>query len=51
MVPLSSGFNSDLLGFRITLLEPDLDKFTKNMNAIAEAIREYIACENLALVP
>ena len=42
VVPLSSGFNSDLYGFRITLLEPDLKKFTKNINTIAEAIKEYI---------
>ena len=42
VVPLSSGFNSDLNGFRITLLEPDIDKFRKIMNTIAEAVKEYI---------
>ena len=42
VVPLSSGFNSDLYGFRITLLEQDEEKFKKNIETIAEAIREYI---------
>jgi aspartate/methionine/tyrosine aminotransferase len=42
VVPLSSGFNSDLHGFRITLLEPDVDKFTKIMNEIAGAAGEYL---------
>jgi aspartate/methionine/tyrosine aminotransferase len=41
VVPLSSGFNSDLFGFRITLLEPDIRKFKDIINVIAEAIREY----------
>jgi len=40
VVPLS-GFNSDLYGFRITLLEPDKELFEKNLNKIAEKIREY----------
>lgn len=44
VVPLSSGFNSDLHGFRITLLEPDEEKFTKIIQDIAEAIKEYIHC-------
>jgi aspartate/methionine/tyrosine aminotransferase len=43
VVPLSTGFNSDLFGFRITLLEPDMDRFRDIMNRIADAIREYIA--------
>ncbi|MDD4271975.1 MAG: pyridoxal phosphate-dependent aminotransferase [Patescibacteria group bacterium] len=43
VVPLSSGFNSDLFGFRITLLEPDLDLFEKTMITIAEAVKEYLA--------
>jgi aspartate/methionine/tyrosine aminotransferase len=43
VVPLSSGFNSDLNGFRITLLEQDLDKFRQIIDTIAGAIREYIA--------
>jgi len=42
VVPLSTGFNSDLFGFRFTLLEPDIKKFTKIMNDIADAIKEYI---------
>jgi len=42
VVPLSSGFNSDLYGFRITLLEPNEEKFRKTIEIIADAIREYI---------
>ena len=42
VVPLSSGFNSDLYGFRITLLEPDEMKFRKIVETIAESIKEYI---------
>ncbi len=42
VVPLSSGFNSDLYGFRITLLEPDEIKFKKTIETIADAINEYI---------
>ncbi len=42
IVPLSTGFNSDLYGFRITLLEPDIEKFIETMTHIAEAAREYI---------
>ncbi len=41
VVPLS-GFNSDLPGFRITLLEVDDSKFKKNLETIAEAIRKYL---------
>lgn len=43
VVPLSTGFNSDLYGFRITLLEQDMDKFKDIINTIAAAIKEYIA--------
>jgi aspartate/methionine/tyrosine aminotransferase len=43
VVPLSSGFNSDLYGFRITLLEPDHQRFTAVISQIGEAIREYTA--------
>jgi aspartate/methionine/tyrosine aminotransferase len=43
VVPLSSGFNSDLQGFRITLLEPDMDSFITSMKTIAEAAGEYLA--------
>ncbi len=42
VVPLSSGFNSDLYGFRITLLEQNEEKFRKIIETIAEAIKEYI---------
>lgn len=42
VVPLSSGFNSDLQGFRITLLEPDIERFTNMLNVIAEAVKEYL---------
>lgn len=42
VVPLSTGFNSDFHGFRITLLEPDLAVFEKTMRGIAEAAKEYI---------
>jgi len=42
VVPLSSGFNSDLYGFRITLLEQNEEKFIKIVETIAEAIKEYI---------
>jgi aspartate/methionine/tyrosine aminotransferase len=43
VVPLSSGFNSDYNGFRITLLEPEMDKFKGTMQAIADAAKEYLA--------
>jgi len=42
VVPLS-GFNSDLQGFRITLLEPDAAKFKKTLETIASAIKTYLA--------
>ena len=41
VVPLS-GFNSDLPGFRFTLLEPDEKKFKKRVNTIAKAIEAYL---------
>lgn len=41
VVPLS-GFNSNLAGFRMTLLEPDETKFRKIVEAIAEKIKEYL---------
>ena len=43
VVPLSSGFNSRLEGFRFTLLEQDEEKFKKTVTAIAEAIQQYLA--------
>lgn len=42
VVPLSTGFNSDLFGFRITLLEPDINKFENIMREIASAAGEYL---------
>lgn len=42
VVPLSSGFNSNLNGFRITLLENDEKEFEKIMKQIAKSTREYI---------
>ena len=42
VVPLSSGFNSDLLGFRITLLEPDITSFKSTIHIIAESVKEYL---------
>ena len=41
VVPLS-GFNSDLHGFRVTLLEPDEDKFRQTMQTLADKIGEYV---------
>jgi aspartate/methionine/tyrosine aminotransferase len=41
VVPLS-GFNSDLYGFRMTLLEPDEKVFKENLKTIAEKIGDYI---------
>ncbi len=42
VVPLSSGFNSDLNGFRITLLEVDENTFRNIIETIAQSIKEYI---------
>ncbi|HTB21851.1 MAG TPA: pyridoxal phosphate-dependent aminotransferase [bacterium] len=42
VVPLSSGFNSDLFGFRITLLEADEARFEGVVRGLAGAIREYL---------
>lgn len=41
VVPLS-GFNSELPGFRFTLLEPDEKTFEHIVRTIAEKIREYV---------
>ncbi|RPI72833.1 MAG: pyridoxal phosphate-dependent aminotransferase [Ignavibacteriales bacterium] len=43
VVPLSTGFNSDLFGFRITLLEPDKKQFTSIMEKIVEAAGAYMS--------
>ncbi len=41
VVPLS-GFNTDLPGFRMTLLETDEEKFKQTVEKIAQAIRAYV---------
>jgi aspartate/methionine/tyrosine aminotransferase len=41
VVPLS-GMNSDLDGFRMTLLEPDQKKFADMTKQLAKAIRQYL---------
>ncbi|MCR4306659.1 MAG: aminotransferase, partial [Candidatus Yonathbacteria bacterium] len=41
VVPLS-GFNSDLYGFRITLLEANAEVFEENLHIIAQKIKEYL---------
>ncbi len=41
VVPLS-GFNSDLPGFRMTLLEVDDEKYQKTLETISSAIRKYL---------
>jgi len=41
MVPLSS-MNSDLHGFRLTLLEPDRKTFTTMLTTVAEHITQYL---------
>mgnify|MGYP001605188714 CR=1 FL=1 len=41
VVPLT-GFNCNLLGFRVTLLETDEEKFEWVYNTIAEKIKEYL---------
>jgi aspartate/methionine/tyrosine aminotransferase len=41
VVPLSS-FNTDLQGFRFTLLEQNEMKFRKTMETLAESMREYL---------
>ncbi|MBI5306314.1 pyridoxal phosphate-dependent aminotransferase [Candidatus Wolfebacteria bacterium] len=42
VVPLS-GFNSNLYGFRITLLEPDEKKFKEIFEIVAKKIKEFIS--------
>ncbi len=46
VVPLS-GFNSDLQGFRMTLLERDEMKFKKMVEMIAGAIKKYLRGDRL----
>ena len=42
VVPLSSGFNSTLSGFRFTLLEPDEDRFRETIRILSASIRAYL---------
>lgn len=42
VVPLTTGFNSSYYGFRGTLLEPDIERFTTIMEKLAVSIRTYI---------
>jgi len=42
VVPLSTGFNSDLEGFRFTLLEPDDEKFERILQDMREALVAYL---------
>ncbi|HSH31635.1 MAG TPA: hypothetical protein VK963_03145, partial [Candidatus Saccharimonadales bacterium] len=41
VVPLS-GFNTELAGFRMTLLEPDEKKFVHTLNILTKAIPAYL---------
>ncbi len=43
VVPLSSGFNCDLPGFRFTLLDPNEERFETMLQTLATAIRSYLA--------
>ncbi|KND47318.1 MAG: Aspartate aminotransferase [Parcubacteria bacterium C7867-004] len=43
IVPLSLGFNSDLNGFRFTLLESDEGKFEQIVSTIRDSIQTYLA--------
>ena len=43
VVPLSTGFNSDLEGFRFTLLEPDDAKFETILQDLRTALVAYLA--------
>jgi aspartate/methionine/tyrosine aminotransferase len=47
VVPLSS-FNTDLQGFRFTLLEQNELKFRKTMETLAASIKEYLESTNIA---
>ena len=42
-VPLSTGFNSRLQGFRFTLLETNSARFKKIIDTLAKAIKDYLA--------
>ncbi len=43
VVPLSSGFNSSLQGFRFLLLEQDMERFKKTINTLAQSVKDYIS--------
>jgi aspartate/methionine/tyrosine aminotransferase len=43
VVPLSTGFNSDLEGFRFTLLEPDEARFEAILQELRAALVAYLA--------
>ena len=45
VVPLSTGFNSDLQGFRFTLLEPDEAKFDAILQTLRQALVAYLASD------
>ena len=45
VVPLSTGFNSDLEGFRFTLLEPDDAKFDAILQDLRAALVAYLASD------
>ena len=48
VVPLTSFF-TPLLGFRMTLLDKDVDEFEHVVKTIAEKITEYINSSNTSL--
>lgn len=50
VVPLSTGFNSELHGFRFTLLEPNEVKFEALLADLAAALRSYLRSEPNLLV-
>jgi len=42
VVPLTTGFNSNLSGFRITLLESDDGRFDRTFKTVRDKIKEYL---------
>lgn len=42
VVPLTSGFNATFHGFRFTLLEPNIESFTKTIQVVKQSITEYL---------
>ncbi|MCA9363890.1 pyridoxal phosphate-dependent aminotransferase [Candidatus Kaiserbacteria bacterium] len=42
VVPMTTGFNATCNGFRFTLLEPDVEKFTEIMGTIRDAVVGYL---------